>query len=469
MRRLLALALSAAAIAALEPAPNAHSSIPVLSLADGKNLPSLAPVIRNVASGVVSIAIRTPQGQSQTSLFDDPGLRQLFGLPDMPPAREGFAAGSGVVIDAAKGLIVTNYHVVENADQITVTLLDGRQVAGVLQGSDPDTDIALIKVPLSNLNAIPLGDSERLEVGDFVLAIGNPFGIGQTVTSGIVSGLRRNGMGLESYEDFIQTDASINPGNSGGALVNLRGELVGINAAIVGPGGGNVGIGFAIPINMVRAITGQLIKYGTVDRGELGVTVSAPNPELAKKYRLSGDQPGVVVTKIEPHSSAEKAGFKVGDVVTAFGDYAVRDTPDFRNRLGMLRMGDAVKVTVVRDGKSRQLEAILAEPTLKAIEGDTISPLLAGALFANSNKETRERGAQVATLLSGSEGWKTGLREGDIVLSVNKKRVIGVEEFAAEVGRSPNQLALNVIRNGERIFVSVRRGDTKAPAGTGAR
>ena len=387
----------------------------------------------------------------------------------MPPARDGFAAGSGVVIDGGKGLIITNYHVVQNADQITVTLFDGRQVAGILQGSDPDTDIALIKVPLTNLTAIPFGDSERLEVGDFVLAIGNPFGIGQTVTSGIVSGLRRNGMGLESYEDFIQTDASINPGNSGGALVNLRGELIGINAAIVGPAGANVGIGFAIPINMVRAISAQLVKYGTIDRGELGVTVSAANPELKRKYRLAGDSAAVVITKVDPNSAGAKAGMKPGDIVTAFGDAPVRDTADFRNRLGMLRVGDATKITVTREGKSRQLEAVLAEPTLKAIEGETLSPLLAGALFANSDKDSGERGAQVATLRAGGEAWKAGLREGDIVLSVNRKRVIGVEEFAAEAGKSPNQLSLNVIRDGERLLVSLRRADTKAPAGASAR
>jgi Do/DeqQ family serine protease len=469
MRRLFALALGVLAVAALGPAPSAYSSIPVLALGDGKTLPSLAPVIRNVAAGVVSIAIRTQSGQAQNSLFDDPALRQLFGLPDMPPAKDGFAAGSGVVIDGGKGLIVTNYHVVQNADQITVTLLDGRQVAGVLQGSDPDTDIALIKVPLTNLTSIPFGDSERLEVGDFVLAMGNPFGIGQTVTSGIVSGLRRNGMGLESYEDFIQTDASINPGNSGGALVNLRGELIGINAAIVGPSGGNVGIGFAIPINMVRAISAQLVKYGTIDRGELGVSVSAPNPELARKFRLKGDQAGVVVTSVESNSAGEKAGVRLGDVVTAFGDAAIRDTADFRNRLGMLRVGDAAKISVIRDGKQRQLEAVLSEPTLKAIEGEALSPLLAGALFANSSKESGERGAQVATLRGGSEGWKAGLREGDIVLSVNRKRVIGVEEFAAEVGKSPNELVLNVIRGGERVLVSVRHAEPKTPSSKGPR
>jgi len=469
MRRHLALVLAVLALAAFGPAPTAHSSIPVLALGDGKSLPSLAPVIRNVAAGVVSIAIRSQSGQVQNSLFDDPVLRQLFGLPEMPPAKDGFAAGSGVVIDGGKGLIVTNYHVVQNADQITVTLLDGRQVAGVLQGSDPDTDIALIKVPLTNLTSIPFGDSERLEVGDFVLAIGNPFGIGQTVTSGIVSGLRRNGMGLESYEDFIQTDASINPGNSGGALVNLRGELIGINAAIVGPSGGNVGIGFAIPINMVRAISAQLVKYGTIDRGELGVSVSAPNPELKRKYRLTGDSAGVVVTNVEPNSAGEKAGVRLGDVVTVFGDAAVRDPADFRNRLGMLRVGDATKITVMRDGKSRQLEAVLAEPTLKAIEGEALSPLLAGALFANTGKDSGERGAQIATLRAGSEAWKAGMREGDIILSVNRKRVIGLEEFAAEVGKSPNELILNVVRGGERILVSLRRPESKTPAGKTAR
>jgi serine protease Do/serine protease DegQ len=445
---------------ALVPAHLAYSGVPILAAADVQPLPTLAPIIKKVSAGVVSIAIRAPAGQQQNSLFDDPALRQLFGLPDMPGQREELAAGSGVVIDAEKGYIVTNYHVVDNADQITVTFLDGRQMRGMLEGSDPDTDVAVVKVPPGNLTAIPFGDSERLEVGDFVLAIGNPFGIGQTVTSGIVSGLRRTGMGLEGYEDFIQTDASINPGNSGGALVNLRGELVGINAAILGPNGGNVGIGFAIPINMVRAIADQLVKYGTVDRGELGFAIATLTADLAQKFHLTPGQPGVVVTKIEANSAAEHAGLKSGDVVTAFAETPVRDAPDLRNKLAMLRVGDVADLTVMRGGKPVRLKATLTEPAVKLLQGEQLSPLFEGALFTGTGMGVREKGAQVATVKSGSKAWSSGLREGDLITSVNRKRVIGADEFSTEVLKSPNRLVLDVVRNGQDFLLSIRSNES---------
>lgn len=458
-----ALLLVAVIVLALSMPPQAaYPGIPV-SAFDGKNLPTLAPIIRKVAAGVVSITIRAPvnqkgderPGQMQNPM-DDPVFRGLFAVPEMPQQMESFTAGSGVVIDAAKGYIVTNYHVIENADQITVKFLDGRQLDGILAGDDPDTDIALIKVPAGNLTAIPLGDSDRLEVGDFVLAIGNPFNVGQTVTSGIVSGLKRNAMGLEGYENFIQTDASINPGNSGGALLNLRGELVGINAAIVDVKGGTVGIGFAIPINMVRAITDQLAKYGAVERGELGFTMAGAAPDLAKKWHLPPGQPGVVITKVDPKSAAERAGIRPGDLVTAIGDTPVANVPDLRNQLALMRVGDVAELTVLRGGQSIRIRAALAEPLWKVLEGEQIGPLLEGAVFTNSPEATIRKGVQVATVLAGSSAWSSGLREGDVIVSVNRKRVIGTDQFAAEAGTTPNALEMNVIRDGKDLLLSIR-------------
>ena len=442
MRRLAALCAVALAIALLAPMRLAYAAIPVPQIVDAQHPPTLAPIIKRVANAVVSISVRSNMPE-QNSLFDDPLLRQLFGLPDMQ-ARETMAAGSGVVIDAAKGLVVTNYHVIEEADDITVTFADGRQAKAMLKGSDPDTDIAVIDVPpLPGLTAIPFGDSENLEVGDYVLAIGNPFGIGQTVTSGIVSGLNRNAMGLEGYEDFIQTDASINPGNSGGALINLKGELVGINAALLGSNTGNSGFGFAIPISMVRAIAEQLVQYGTVERGELGLQFAAA-------------QSGVVVRRVEPDSPAAHAGVKTGDVVRTLGGKQVTDVAGLRNRLALLRIGAAVEMTVLRGGKPLLIKATLAAPALRTLEGKDISPLFDGALLTNSDTDAREKGAQVATVKAGSNAATSGLHEGDVIVSVNRKRVIGVDELAAEVTKSPARLVLNVLRGGQPVLLTIR-------------
>lgn len=388
-------------------------------------------------------------------LMDDPLLRGLLGAPG-EARKQTFAAGSGVVIDAAAGLIITNYHVIEDADQITVSLVDGRQMNADIAGIDPDTDIALLRVKASDLTAIPLGNSDALEVGDFVLAIGNPFGIGQTVTSGIVSGLKRNRMGLEGYEDFIQTDASINPGNSGGALVNLRGELVGVNAAIIDARGGNAGIGFAIPVNMVRAIAAQLEKYGAVERGELGFTLATLSPATAKTSGVPAGIAGVLVSGVDAHSAAERAGMRPGDVVTAVGGAPVLDVPDLRNRLGVLRVGDSVELSVLRKGHPMTLRAVLDEPAWKVLDGNQIADLLNGAVFTNRPAGTSEKGVEVATVEAGSNAWASGLREGDLITAVNGRRVIGLDQFAAEAGKSAQAMALNVMRGGEKLLLTFK-------------
>jgi serine protease DegQ len=463
MRRFAAVLTPLLVIAALLPAAPTRAGIPILPTANGQTVPTLSPVIKRVAAGVVSIVVRAPAGQQQTGVFDDPMLRQMFGLPDLPRGSEIYAGGSGVIIDSRQGYIVTNNHVVENADQITVTLLDGRQLPAMLEGADPDTDIALLKVRADNLTALPLGDSDRLEVGDFVLAIGNPFGVGQTVTSGIVSGLRRTGMGLDGFEDFIQTDASINPGNSGGALVNLSGELVGVNSAIVGPNGGNVGIGFAIPSNMVRGIADQLVKYGAVERGELGLGMASLTAELAQKWHLAPIQSGVVATRVEPNSAAEHAGLKAGDLITELNAASVRDVQDLRNKLGMLRVGDPALLTVQRNGRSMRIKATMTEPTPKTVDGQQLTSFFEGALFAPTPSGARERGVQVATVRAGSQAWNSGLREGDVITAVNQKSVTGIDQFIGETGQAAQGVRLNITRDGEKLLVAIRMNESVAP------
>jgi len=346
------LTITTASFAQTPPAP--------LTSSQGGAIPTLAPLVRKVAPSVVSIAIK---GREQNPLLKDPYYRKFF--KDAPPGREINAAGSGVIIDARQGYIVTNNHVVAQADEISVTLTDGRVLKATRVGTDPATDVAVIKVPAENLVAIPLGDSDTLEVGDYVVAIGNPFALGQTVTTGIVSALGRSGLGIEGYEDFIQTDAAINPGNSGGALVSLRGQLIGINTAIVGITG-NVGIGFAIPVNMIRDVADQLIKYGEVRRGQLGVTLRDLTPDLIQSMGLPADQSGAVIAGVAAGSAAERAGLKSGDVITAIDKKPVRGAADLRNKIGVLRVGDVVELTVLRAGRSMAVRATLATPVKDA-------------------------------------------------------------------------------------------------------
>ena len=346
--------------------PQAQGGVPLGIGADADGVPSLAPLLKKVTPGVVSIAVKGRLGEEQNPLLKDPEIRRSLNMPKGAKSIEISGAGSGVVFDAKNGLIVTNNHILEYADEITVALSDGRKMPGKRVGGDAETDIALVRVAAEGLTPIPLGDSDKLEVGDFVLAIGNPFQIGQTVTSGIVGGLRRSGLGIENYEEFIQTDASINPGNSGGALVNLRGELVGINTAVVGDNGGRTGIGFAIPVNMARAVVDQILVHGDIQRGQLGITIETLTPEAVREKNLSAEQSGAVITKIEPGSAAERAGAKTGDVITQLGGSPVRDATDLRNRLGALRLGEAVELAVLRGDQQIVLHATLAKRPQKA-------------------------------------------------------------------------------------------------------
>lgn len=321
---------------------------------EGEPLPSLAPMLKRTTPAVVNIAT-TGARTVQNPLAQDPFFRRFFDLPRQTQRRTQ-SLGSGVIVDAEQGLILTNQHVIKHARQITVTLTDGREAQATLIGADQKADLAVIKIDTPNLTAVDWFDSEQLEVGDFVVAIGNPFGLGQTVTSGIVSAMGRSGLGIEEYEDFIQTDASINPGNSGGALVNLRGELVGINTAIIGPAGGNVGIGFAIPANMAKQMMQQLVKYGEVRRGSLGVAVQTLTPELADALGVKTRR-GAVISRVLRDSPAARAGIEPGDVVTALDGRRVREAESLINLIGLKPVGTTVRLSIARASKQIELDA----------------------------------------------------------------------------------------------------------------
>ena len=365
MIRMLSALLVMSAVAAIAPLAVASLARPALAAAPipevGGAVPSLAPMLSRITPGVVNIAVRG-RVKEQNPLLQDPFFRRFFNLPQnqQPEERETQATGSGVIVDAAQGFVLTNGHVVENATRIEVTTKDNRRLTAKLIGRDADTDIAVLQVPAGNLTALPMGDSDRLQVGDFVLAIGNPFGLGQTVTSGIVSALGRSGLGIEGYEDFIQTDASINPGNSGGPLVNLRGECVGINTAILAPGGGNIGIGFAVQINMARRVMDQLIRYGDVKRGRIGVAIKDLTPDLAQTMNTAYTA-GAVIDRVDAGSPAERAGLRGGDLVVAVNGVAVRSGNQLRNMIGLTRIGDEVELTVDRKGAERKV-AVHVDP-----------------------------------------------------------------------------------------------------------
>lgn len=432
-------------------------------------MPSLAPMIRRVSPAVVSIGTRgTVREQGRNPLLDDPFFRRFFNAPPDGGVRERpfQSAGSGVIADAAKGYIITNAHVVENAREITVTLLDERELTAKLVGSDPRTDIAIIQIEAAGLTQVTIGDSDRLEPGDYVAAIGNPFGLQHSVSYGIVSALGRSGMNPDGFESLIQTDASINPGNSGGALVNLRGELVGINNMILSGSGGNIGIGFAIPANMARSVMDQLIRFGSVKRGQLGVTLAPLTQDIAQALGLSVTS-GALVTQVLRDSAAARAGLRAGDVVTTLNGRTVKSSAEFRNVIGLLRVGDKVDVGVLREGRALKLTASVADaagtaPTAAAATG--VAGLAApGALHRGFEGATLEDAADggiaVRVLTPGSAAAASGLRVGDVVLSANGARVARrsdlVTASTAAAARG-GTLVLQVRRNGELAIVLLR-------------
>jgi serine protease DegQ len=413
---------------------------------DGQPLPSLAPMLEHVTPAVVNISSKT-RVQVRNPYLDDPVFRQFFGLSATPRERVEQSLGSGVVVDAAKGYILTNNHVVGGADDITVTLQGGRTYKASLVGTDPDTDVAVIRINAPDLQALPLADSSKLRVGDFVVAVGEPFGLSETVTSGIVSALGRSGLSKSGYQNFIQTDASINPGNSGGALVNLRGELVGINTMIFSPSGGNVGIGFAIPSNLAAEVMQQLIAHGKVERGTLGVQSQDITPRIAKLLGIAQDK-GVVVTGVDAGSPAEQAGLQPGDVLTSIDGKPLRDVNDLHNAEGLLPVGSTVKLDVLHDGKARDVSAVLRPEQLASIDGARLDARLAGVTFTQLDQNQRSQGmygVAVGAVQPNSHAAIAGLNAGDIVIGVGNARISDLRMLGQLAGVRPRQLVLVVV------------------------
>ena len=458
----LGLALSPAAVFAAESASSTS-----------QQLPSLAPMLEKVMPSVVSISVegsttvKTPRLPPQFQQFfgdNSPFCQDGSPFQSSPMCQDGAggagpntqqekfrALGSGVVINAEKGYVVTNNHVVDNATKIQVQLSDGRRYDGKVIGKDPRSDIALVQlIDAKNLTAIKIADSDNLRVGDYTVAIGNPYGLGETVTSGIVSALGRSGLNVENYENFIQTDAAINRGNSGGALVNLNGELIGINTAILAPDGGNIGIGFAIPSNMVKNLTGQMVEFGQVKRGELGILGAELNSELAKAMKVDA-QRGAFVSQVLPNSAAAKAGVKAGDVVVSMNGKPLSSFAALRAEVGSLPIGTKLQLGLLRDGKPVSVTVELQQSTQDKVQSATIYTGIEGADLSNDSGS--DKGVRVDNVKPNSAAARIGLKKGDIILGVNQQRVANLGELRKILDTKPSVLALNVKRGDSSIYL----------------
>ncbi len=433
-------------------APIGQAGLPVAL--NGEELPSLAPMLEQVRPAIVNISTTTIIEAREHPLLQDPFFRRFFDFPRRQ--RPSSSLGSGVIVDAEKGYVVTNHHVIDKADVITVTTVDGNELKAQLIGSDPASDVAVVRVDAGNLTEIRMGDSRNLRVGDFVVAIGSPFGLSQTVTSGIVSALGRTGLGIKGYEDFIQTDASINPGNSGGALVNLRGELIGINTAILSRGGGSVGIGLSIPIYMVRSLMDQLIEFGEVKRGLLGVQMQDLTPSLASAFGISGEK-GAVVSEVIAGSAAQEKGIREGDVIIGVNDTAVENSADLRNAIGLLRAGEQARIKFYREGERREVMVRIKEPHEMMGNAPAVNERLRGAYFEDVPPNSDLGGGVIVTDIEpGSPAASSGLKVNDVIISINREKITDTRDMKRAPGKSGGGLLIQLIRNKRVLFMVIQ-------------
>lgn len=446
--------LSAAVLAAmmLAPAAPVQAGLPFFSNNNQQEMPSLAPMLENATPAVVYISVA---GSREVRQRVPEAFRHFFGQRGPGELREERpfrGLGSGVIIDAAKGYIVTNNHVVQDATEIQVRLKDGRTFSAKKLGADPYSDIALLQIEAKDLVQLPLADSDKLRVGDYAIAIGNPFGLEQTVTSGIISSLGRSGLNSgEAFEDFIQTDAAINSGNSGGALVNLRGELIGINTAILGPNGGNIGIGFAIPSNMMKNLVDQIVEFGEVRRGSLGVRGNDVNAELTKALNLNVSR-GAFVGEVLPDSAAAKAGLQSGDVIVSMNGNRIQSFNELRAKIATLGAGREATLGVLRDGKERTIKVQLQEATGSQVAATELHPMLRGATLNNT-----DRGIEVTEVETNSGAAMLGLRQGDLIVGVNRQRVSNLNELRRLLEqRDGGVAALNIQRGDTLLYILIR-------------
>jgi Do/DeqQ family serine protease len=426
-------------------------------LSPSQAVPTLAPMLKNVLPSVVNISTQGTVAVQQHPMMNDPYFRRF--APQMPRERQTQGIGSGVIVDAKNGYIITNNHVIAHADTIFVTLHNKQKLKAKLIGTDAETDIAVLQVESKDLTSIPLGDSDKLQVGDFAVAIGNPFGLSHTVTSGMVSALGRTDLGIEGYENFIQTDASINPGNSGGALIDLRGRLIGINSAILAPSGGNVGIGFSIPINMAKKVMNQLLEHGEVKRGLLGVQIQDLSRDLANAMDLKGIH-GALVSRVTPDSAAEKAGIKAGDVIVAVNGKKITGASSLRTNIGLKRVGEQVNIDFYRDKQRMSVKARIGG----AMSGQTMAssnmPLLKGATLKElSQKQAYQgvtKGLLITDIQANSPAAQVGLMNGDIILAVNKKAVATLADLKKAASLSSNQLLIHLQRGQNFLYFVIK-------------
>lgn len=424
---------------------------------NGTTVPSLAPMLKPILPAVVNISA---QGRiaEPTDPFSEPAADR--GKPQKNGERFE-NVGSGVIIDGKAGYILTNAHLTDQTQEITVTLSDGRRFHAKLIGQDVESDVAVLQIKATRLTQIPIADSNMLEVGDFVVAIGNPYGLGQTVTAGVVSALQRNNLGIEGYENFIQTDASINPGNSGGALVNLQGQLEGINTAILAPEGGNIGIGFAIPINMAQDVASQLIKYGSLGRGVAGIMMQTLTPELAQAFNQNNTQ-GAVITRVLPDSPAAKAKLQVGDIIVNINGSPIQNAGQVRNAIGLLRAGSTVDLNILREGKSEKVSLVTADPKQYQEATAASNPYFDGVVMRNFDAQVPNfgyvQGIQIIHVDDSSPAWQAGLRSNDVIISVNQTAVKNLTDLQEVAGKAKGDLLINVYRDGGAGFFVIHKG-----------